>query len=200
MEFDIWCAKKKEGREKEQHISKDTLKQTGRKGSPIYVDDSPTELIMNPGEGLKKKQLPTVRSRTQESREASSYVGEQRDTTIDLDPPQKKVRWDDKIPEDKRPPEISKLFDCRANGLKIAERMYSYIRGLSGLSVSLQARASDHIGLISDVLRLKDRVGAEKVMQLIELVVKSWSLSVRATEGSGSVDELMEEFFSSMNS
>lgn len=196
MESDSWCAKKKEGREKEQLTCKGIAKQTGRRGSPIYVDDSPTELIMSPEEGLKKKPLPTVRSRTQESREASSYVGEQRDTTIELDPPQKKVHWDEKIPEEKKLPEICKMFECRANGLKISEKTYSYIRGLSGLSVSLQARASDHLGLISDVLQLKDRVGAEKAMQLIELVVKSWSLSVRATEGSGSVEELMEEFFS----
>lgn len=193
MESDSSSVKKKGEKSREQRIFRDIARRSGTRGYPIYVDDSPTVLISNPGEAVKTKQLPTAPNEKPESKEVPLSVGEQNDTIVD--PPEKQ---EEEVKEEMPPAKRSKVLESRRLGRKMSLKMFSSIRDLSGQYNSLYNRSKAHLDCISDVLQSRDQLDAERAMQLILLLVQSWLLSVQLTEGSGSEEEAWDAFSSSM--
>lgn len=180
---------------KEQRTYRGIARRSGTRGYPIYVDDCPIELTSSQEEEVKTKQLPTAPNEKPESKGVPLSVGEQNDTIVD--PPEKA---EEEVKEGKPPAKRSKTLENRRSGRKMSLKMSSSIRDLLGQFYSVNNRSKDHLEWISDVLRSKDQLGAERAMQLIALLATSWLLSVQLTEGSGSEEEVWERFSSLMSS
>lgn len=196
MESHTSSGRKKGENKKGQSTFKGTWSWTRDRDLAMLNDESPTVLITNQEGGLRKKQSPTARNQGLERRMADSLSGELQEPTTDAQPEDDVLR-DLGIgrPEDPRPSKRSKITEVVRSERKRCRQTYSCTQDLLRLSASFKRCARDHLGMVLDVLQSRDHLDAERAMELIELLVKSWSQSRQLIAECGSEATREEEFW-----
>lgn len=181
---------------KEQSTFKGTWSWTRDRDLAMLRDDAPTVLITNQGGEPRKKQSPTVENQGLERRMANNLSGEHQGKTTD-EPQEDDILKDLGIgqPEEKPPCKRSKITEEVRSERKRYRQTFSCTQDLLRLSASCKRCSRDHLEMVSDVLQSRGHLDAEKAMQLIAMLVQSWSQSLQQIRECGSEVVREEEYW-----